>query len=100
MTGEIEAASDGDRSARDGATGVTSPMEAHGSYRGLDWSPQRLVFNQNLETFAERVGLIVGLQSNGKLSQDQAYAQIRKLWKDLRASRDNLLEGLDGNGEA
>jgi len=74
-------------------TGVASPMEAHGSYRGDDWSPQRLVFNHNLETFAERVGLIVGLQSNGKLSQEQAYAQIRQLWKSLRASKDSLLEG-------
>jgi hypothetical protein len=76
-------------------TGVASPMEAHGSYRGDDWSPQRLVFNHNLETFAERVGLIVGLQSNGKLSQEQAYAQIRQLWKSLRASKDSLLEGKD-----
>ena len=74
---------------------VASPMEAHGNYRGDDWSPQRLVFNQNLETFAERVGLIVGLQSNGKMSQDQAYAQIRKLWKSLRASKDSLLTGKD-----
>jgi len=74
---------------------VASPMEAHGSYRGDDWSPQRLVFNQNLETFAERVGLIVGLQSNGKISQEQAYAQIRKLWKSLRASKDSLLTGKD-----
>jgi hypothetical protein len=39
------------------------------------------------------VGLIVGLQSNGKLSQEQAYAQIRQLWKALRASKDTLLEG-------
>ena len=78
---------------------VASPMEAHGSYRGDDWSPQRLVFNQNMETFAERVGLIVGLQSNGKISQDQAYAQIRKLWKSLRASKDSLLIGKD-NGNA
>lgn len=70
---------------------VRSPMEAHGSYRGRDWSPQRLVFHHNLESFAEQVGLIVGLQSNGKLSQEQAYAEIRKLWKELRDSRDSLL---------
>jgi hypothetical protein len=80
------------------AGGVTSPMESHGSYRGEDWTPQRLVFNQNLETFAERVGLIVGLQSNGKLSQEQAYAQIRQLWKALRASKDTLLEGKEPKG--
>jgi hypothetical protein len=49
------------------------------------------MFHQNLESFAERVGLLVGLQSNGKLSQEEAYAEIRKLWKDLKGSRDNLL---------
>ena len=87
---------DGDQSA---ATGVASPMEAHGSYRGSDWSPERLAFHQNLESFAERVGLIVGLQSNGKLSQEGAYAEIRKLWKSLRASKDNLLSGDGSPGE-
>ena len=72
---------------------MRSPLEAHSRYRGADWSPQRLVFHQNLETFAERVGLIVGLQSNGKLSQEKAYAEIRKLWKALRASKGNLIDG-------
>lgn len=75
--------------------GVNSPMEAHGSYRGSDWSPQRLAFHQNLESFAERVGLIVGLQSNGKLSQEEAYAEIRRIWKDLKVSRDSLLPKLE-----
>jgi len=89
-----------DPAGDDGAV-VRSPMEAHGSYRGADWSPQRLVFHQNLETFAERVGLIVALQSNGKLSQEQAYARIRRMWKELRASKDELLDGpgnRNGNG--
>lgn len=81
---------DADR-AREAA--VRSPMPGHGSYRGRDWSPQRLVFHQNLETFAEQVGLIVALQSNGKLSQEQAYAQISELWKQLRQSKDALLDG-------
>ncbi|MCH9714119.1 MAG: hypothetical protein K0U63_06175 [Cyanobacteria bacterium] len=66
-------------------------MEAHSSYRASDWTPQRLVFHQNLESFAERVGLLVGLQSNGKVTQEQAYAEIRKLWKDLKGTRGNLL---------
>jgi len=70
---------------------VTSPLEAHGSYRGQDWSPVRLAFHQNLETFAERVGLIVGLQANGKLSQEKAYAQIKQIWKELKQSKDALL---------
>ena len=72
--------------------GVRSPLEAHSSYRGDDWTPTSLIFHQNLESFAERVGLIVALQSNGKLSQEQAYAQIRKIWKKLSSSKKNLLK--------
>ena len=72
--------------------GVRSPLEAHTSYRGDDWTPSSLVFHQNLESFAERVGLIVGLQSNGKLSQEKAFAQIRKIWKKLSESKKDLLE--------
>ena len=67
-----------------------SPMEAHGSYRGSDWSPERLMFHQNLESFADQVGLIVGLQANGKLSQDEAYDKIKKIWKGLKFTRESL----------
>ena len=72
--------------------GMISPMEPHSAYRGSDWTPQRLMFHQNLESFAERVGLVVGLQSNGKVSQEQAYAEIRRIWKDLKDSKDTLLK--------
>jgi hypothetical protein len=70
---------------------IRSPLEAHGSYRGQDWSPERLAFHQNLEAFADRVGLIVGLQSNGKISQEDAYAQIKKIWKEVKDSKGQLL---------
>lgn len=66
-------------------------MEALSSYRGQDWTPQRLAFHQNLETFAERVGLIVAFQSNGKMSQEAAYAEICRIWNDLKDSKSNLL---------
>jgi cysteine desulfurase len=45
------------------------------------------------------VPLIVGLQSNGKLSQEGAYAEIRKLWKSLRSSKNNLLSEDGSPGE-
>ena len=73
-------------------------MEAHSSYNGDDWSPQRLMFHQNLESFAERVGLVVGLQSNGKVSQEQAYGQIRQIWKELKESKDALLNSTNDDG--
>jgi hypothetical protein len=69
---------------------IRSPMEGHSGYRGQDWSPERLVLHQNLESFAERVGLIVAMQGSGKISQDQAFAAIKKLWKDLKRSRESI----------
>jgi hypothetical protein len=73
------------------AASVRSPLEGFSAYRGSDWTPERLAFHQNLEAFAERVGLVVGLQSNGKISQEQAYTEIRKIWKELKGSKDTLL---------
>jgi hypothetical protein len=71
---------------------VHAPIEAFSHYRGSDWTPERLAFHQNLEQFADRVGLIVGLQGNGKISQEVAFDQIRELWASLRDSRSSLLE--------
>lgn len=67
------------------------PLEAHSGYRADDWTPKRLMFHQNLESFAERVGLLVGLQSNGKVSQEDAFAEIRRMWRELKDSKSNLL---------
>ena len=72
--------------------GVQAPLEGFSRYRGADWSPKKLAFHQNLEQFADRIGLIVALQAGGKLEQDAAYAQIRSLWKQLDASRSHLLD--------
>lgn len=84
--------SHGDPQADGSQDGIRSPMESHASYRAGDWSPERLMFHQNLETFAERVGLIVGLQANGKISQEEAYAQIKQIWKALKQSKDYLFD--------
>jgi hypothetical protein len=75
----------------EGVEGTKSPLEAFSSYRGDNWSPERLAFHQNLEQFADRVGLIVGLQANGKISQERAYDEIRQIWKQLRDSHGELL---------
>ena len=70
--------------------GIHSPLEAFSHYRGNDWSPERVAFHQNLEQFADRVGLVVGLQGNGKISQEVAYDEIKKLWTLLRSSHSSL----------
>ena len=71
--------------------GIRNPMEIYSSFHGKDWSPQRAAFHQNLEQFADRIGLIVGLQANGKVSQEEAYEQIKEQWKTLKISRNDLL---------
>ncbi|MGI8932771.1 MAG: DUF7219 family protein [Phormidesmis sp.] len=59
-------------------------------YQG-EFSPQSLAFNANLQEFAQRVSLICGLETGGKISSAQAYDDIKKLWKEVKASKKNLL---------
>lgn len=56
-----------------------------------EFTPQNLAFNANLQEFTHKVGLICGLETGGKISSLEAYQQIKELWKELRASKRNLL---------
>lgn len=60
-------------------------------YRG-EFSPQQLAFNANLQEFAQRISLICGLETNGKITPIEAYDQIKSLWKEIKASKKNLLD--------
>lgn len=60
-------------------------------YRG-DFTPEQLTFNANLQEFAQRVSLICSLETGGKLPTGEAYQQIKQLWKDLKKSKDELLD--------
>ena len=51
---------------------------------------EEMIFDANLKEFANRVGIICGLESGGKISQAEAYRQVRDLWKQLKKSRKNL----------
>lgn len=52
--------------------------------------PENLVFNANLQEFSQRVGLICGLQTNGKLTPEESFEQIQALWKQLKRSKKDL----------
>ena len=60
-------------------------------YRG-DFSPQNLAFNSNLQEFAQKVGYICALETNGKVSTQQAYDRIKDLWHQLKNSKRELLD--------
>ena len=48
--------------------------------------PQDLVFNANLQEFAQRVSYITNLQTRGKLSVQESYYQVNALWEQLQSS--------------
>lgn len=57
----------------------------HGQFK-----PEYLVFNAHLQEFAQRVGYISSLQTNGKISPQEAYDQIKILWKQLKCIKKEL----------
>jgi len=62
-----------------------------GRYYG-EFTPEYLAFNANLQEFTQRVSIICGLEAGGKISPQAAYEEIRTLWKQLKASKQNLLD--------
>lgn len=58
-------------------------------YHG-EFTPENLVFNANLQEFSQRVSYICALETGGKIPPDQAYQQIKSLWKQLQQSQQNL----------
>lgn len=56
--------------------------------------PENLVFNANLQEFAQKVTYITCLETGGKVSPEEAYKQIAKLWKQLERSNNELGIGI------
>jgi hypothetical protein len=52
--------------------------------------PENLVFNANLQEFAQQVSYICNLETAGKISSEEAYQKIRLLWKQLKQSKKQL----------
>jgi hypothetical protein len=67
-------------------------LTPRGRYRG-EVKPENLVFNANLQEFAQRVSYLCNLQTNGKISPEEAYEQIKTLWQQLEASKSQLEVG-------
>ncbi len=59
------------------------------NYRG-DFKMEKVLFNANLQEFAQRVNFICNLETNGKISSQQAYQEIKNLWKTLKSTRKSL----------
>ncbi|MBD2355473.1 hypothetical protein H6G41_12760 [Tolypothrix sp. FACHB-123] len=52
--------------------------------------PENLVFNANLQEFSQKVSYVCCLETNGKLSSEEAYQEIEKMWEQLKKSKQEL----------
>jgi hypothetical protein len=57
--------------------------------------PENLVFNANLQEFAQRISYICNLETAGKIQPEQAYEEIKELWTNLKLSKQELGIGED-----
>ncbi|MFP5272158.1 DUF7219 family protein [Coleofasciculus sp.] len=54
------------------------------------FTPEYLAFNANLQEFAQKVSYVSALETGGKISSEQAYQQVRSLWKQLKHTKESL----------
>jgi hypothetical protein len=54
------------------------------------FTPEHLAFNANLQEFAQKVSFISALETGGKLPPEQAYEQLKCLWKQLKQSKKEM----------
>jgi hypothetical protein len=57
----------------------------HGQVR-----PENLIFNANLQEFAQKVDYICSLETGGKMAPAEAYRRIQALYKELQSSKEQL----------
>ena len=55
--------------------------------------PENLVFNSNLQEFAQQITYICNLETSGKLPPEEAYSRIKSLWKQLKQTKKQLAIG-------
>jgi hypothetical protein len=64
--------------------------------------PENIVFNANLQEFTQKIGYICSLETAGKITPEDSYEQIKRLWKDLKRTKKQLGIGeppVDGGSE-
>jgi sigma54-dependent transcription regulator len=59
-----------------------------------------MVFDANLQEFSQKVGYVCSLENSGKITPQEAYSEIKRLYKDLKESRKalGLTEEQDASG--
>jgi hypothetical protein len=60
----------------------------HRRYQGLADSERN--FHEKLEDFAQQVSFTCNLETGGKLSPEDAFERLGRLWQDLQVSKEEL----------
>lgn len=70
------------------------PMDFHLTTRRFQgkFTLENLMFDANLQEFAQRVNYICGLEDRGKISLKEAYDRIEVLFDVLERSKQQLLK--------
>jgi hypothetical protein len=68
---------------------ATEFLFPHSRYRG-QFTPEKLMFNANLQEFSQKVSYICSLETNGKISPEEAYQKIGALWSILTDTKTHL----------
>ena len=61
-----------------------------GRFHG-ELTPENILFDANLQEFNQKISYICGLESNGKLTPQEAYEKIKSLWTKLSDTKKTLL---------
>lgn len=78
-----------DNTNKDKNSQINKFLYPYSPYYG-EVKPENLVFNANLQEFAQKISYICNLETGGKISSINAYKQIKKLWQQLENSKENL----------
>ncbi len=55
-----------------------------------EFTPENLVFNANLQEFAQKVSYLCAMETGGKITADQAYKEIKAMYRELKKTRKSL----------
>jgi len=58
-------------------------------------SPEEIIMEANIREFGHRISMICALEAGGKISAKEAYKRIKQHYKELKASKKNLLDAPD-----
>lgn len=50
------------------------------------------MFEDSLDEFSNRIGIIISLQQGNKMTVEEAFAEVKSLYKRLKKNRRNLLD--------